>query len=227
LSEKPTKIEIVMSEEVKKTFDDLGKRLQGTNERIENLRKELLCDDCPESIVYRLKRLEQADEGEVDEHGCKVGQEKWDGEKCVPVTNEERIENLRKEIFDEESEDSIINRLKRLEQETDEHGCKVGQEKWDGEKCVALTDEEREALRVAQEALSPKEGETREQFMSRCMGAGNTMEQCAANWKEPGEGQGGERQETASFGKDGDGAGEKPLRPEDAKVVASIKRRTR
>jgi len=111
------------------------------------------------------------------------------------------------------------------EPETDEHGCKVGEEKWDGEKCVALTEEERAAQRKAQ-AMTPNEGETREQFMSRCMGAENTMEECAANWKEPGEGEGEARGETAAnFDKDGED--DKQLSPKDASVVAGILKRTR
>jgi len=63
------------------------------------------------------KVMEQ--EPETDEHGCVIGKEKWDGEKCIatPIATEQ-------------------------EEEKDEHGCIIGKERWNGESCVPLATEQ-------------------------------------------------------------------------------------
>jgi predicted nucleic acid-binding Zn-ribbon protein len=41
-------------------------------------------------VPYRIKEQEEPPpEPEKDEHGCKIGQEEWDGTKCVPIKKEE------------------------------------------------------------------------------------------------------------------------------------------
>lgn len=40
----------------------------------------------------KIERMLMGQDGEVDEHGCKVGSEKWDGEKCVPTSMAEQAE---------------------------------------------------------------------------------------------------------------------------------------
>ena len=153
---------------------------------------------------------QQGEEPEKDEHGCIIGKERYDEEqdKCVPITAEARISFLETSLKLKEQAELTIEEIKQkivdLNRQKAEIDVKLYPE-------AELTEEERAefqaqldilwaeieayeqalAAKIAGGAAPPPPAEVKEQqgddhqaFMAKCMAAGKTMEQCAAEWKE-------------------------------------------
>jgi len=147
-------------------------------------------------------RLQQ--EPEVDEHGCKVGKEKYDeGEaKCVPLTDEERAEHL-KTTSKRQAQGLTIEEIKGKIAELTQQKAELEQKLYPS---PTVAKEEVTDIRAKLDALN-----------AEIDGYGEAL---AAKIAEGG----GERQETASFDKTGE-QGE--VSPGDAKVAAQVMRRER
>lgn len=85
-----------------------------------------------------VKKQVSKENSEVDEHGCKIGKEKWDGEKCVPIGDAQEDDTNRGD--------------------TDEHGC-YPDEEWSEERQMCVP-KRKESEEVVGEDKAGEEGES-------------------------------------------------------------------